>query len=154
MKVAPGALVCRWFALDGYCDTGDKCDKRHVFECPDFEATGQCHRKKCPLKHILRAKEEGKFETHDVTNTTEDSSLPIDLDAVIDMINAEDESPDDDSDNDESENDDDGSNDDESGSDDDDSADDVSSDDSDVMQWDFTHNNHLPDDDNEDFISI
>ncbi|KAK9375334.1 uncharacterized protein V1513DRAFT_442597 [Lipomyces chichibuensis] len=57
MTVAPGAKVCRDFALKLYCDAGDKCTGRHVFECPDFEETGTCPRgeKKCKLMHVFRA---------------------------------------------------------------------------------------------------
>ncbi|KAK9246893.1 hypothetical protein V1506DRAFT_534107 [Lipomyces tetrasporus] len=57
MTVAPDAKVCRDFALKLFCDAGDKCAGRHVFECPDFEETGTCPRgeKKCKLMHVFRA---------------------------------------------------------------------------------------------------
>ncbi|KAK9241179.1 hypothetical protein V1525DRAFT_392353 [Lipomyces kononenkoae] len=57
MTVAPDAKVCRDFALKLYCDAGDKCTGRHVFECPDFEESGTCPRgeKRCKLMHVFRA---------------------------------------------------------------------------------------------------
>jgi hypothetical protein len=45
--------VCREFALLGYCSLGEKCQLRHVFECPDFTGTGECPRSgRCKLPHI------------------------------------------------------------------------------------------------------
>lgn len=56
--VLPDANICRAFALNGYCEVGAPCKQRHIFECPDFEATGSCPRPNCQLAHVLRAKKE------------------------------------------------------------------------------------------------
>lgn len=59
VRTTPGAAVCRPFAILGYCDNGTSCDKRHVFECPDYANTGTCPKlAKCPLTHVLRASAE------------------------------------------------------------------------------------------------
>ena len=59
IRVSPGAPVCRPFATLGYCADGPKCDKRHIFECPDYANTGKCPKfGKCPLPHVLRASTE------------------------------------------------------------------------------------------------
>lgn len=55
MRVSPGALVCRAFALYGYCERGSACEERHIHECPDFSNTGACRNKKCKLPHRLKA---------------------------------------------------------------------------------------------------
>jgi hypothetical protein len=53
IKTNPSAPLCRDFALLGYCSLGDKCEQRHVFECPDFTGTGECPRGgRCKLPHI------------------------------------------------------------------------------------------------------
>lgn len=52
VKTNPSAPVCRDFALLGYCARGSECENRHVFECPDFTETGECHRRGCKLPHI------------------------------------------------------------------------------------------------------
>ncbi len=53
VKVNPFAEICRDFSLSGWCDLGDKCVLRHVFECPDFYSNGVCPRgKTCKLKHV------------------------------------------------------------------------------------------------------
>ncbi|KAK9479961.1 hypothetical protein V1514DRAFT_277346 [Lipomyces japonicus] len=86
MNVSPNANICRDFALNLYCDAGDKCDKRHVFECPDFEETGSCPRgpKKCKLPHIVRAKAGQVSESGDGILFTDDNvsgntELPSDV---------------------------------------------------------------------------
>ncbi|XP_044733650.1 zinc finger CCCH domain-containing protein 3 [Chrysoperla carnea] len=43
--------ICKDF-LNGYCQAADKCDKRHVNYCPEFERTGKCSKIKCPYPHI------------------------------------------------------------------------------------------------------
>jgi hypothetical protein len=84
MDIAPNAKICRDFALLGYCDKGARCDKRHVFECPDFEATGKCPRKKCVLKHTIRA-------THPSTPseaTTDQANTPMDANLIFDGLDS------------------------------------------------------------------
>lgn len=55
VRVTPGAPVCRDFAVLGYCEKGDRCEERHVHECPDYANNGSCHKKKCTLPHVDRA---------------------------------------------------------------------------------------------------
>lgn len=55
IHVSPTAHVCRPFATLGYCEQGDQCSKRHVFECPDYANHGNCENKTCPLPHPDRA---------------------------------------------------------------------------------------------------
>jgi hypothetical protein len=52
IKTTPSAPVCRDFAFLGYCTAGENCDRRHVFECPDFTENGECLRRTCKLPHI------------------------------------------------------------------------------------------------------
>lgn len=54
VNVSPSAPVCAPFARLGYCANND-CDKRHVFECPDFANKGECPDSTCPLPHPVRA---------------------------------------------------------------------------------------------------
>ena len=49
--IAQDAPVCRDFARMGWCDAGRECDRRHAFECPDYEA-GECRDKNCRLAHV------------------------------------------------------------------------------------------------------
>ncbi|KAK9367713.1 hypothetical protein V1509DRAFT_626001 [Lipomyces kononenkoae] len=92
MRLAPNAKVCRDFALKLYCDAGDKCAGRHVFECPDFEESGTCPRgeKRCKLMHVFRAgknkqrkdnpREDGDGMVFmDDEGTGEHSELPADV---------------------------------------------------------------------------
>lgn len=45
-------LVCRLFAIGGYCFRGSQCKLRHVHECPDFQLSRACPRgKNCRLSH-------------------------------------------------------------------------------------------------------
>lgn len=55
VRVTPGAPVCRDFAVLGYCERGEECTDRHVYECPDYANTGVCKKKKCTLPHVDRA---------------------------------------------------------------------------------------------------
>jgi hypothetical protein len=53
VHVSPTASVCAPFARLGYCDN-QNCDKRHVFECPDYANTGHCAKAAsglCSLPH-------------------------------------------------------------------------------------------------------
>ena len=53
VNVSPTAPVCAAFARLGYCDS-QNCDKRHVFECPDYANAGYCAKAangSCPLPH-------------------------------------------------------------------------------------------------------
>ena len=61
MHVNPAALVCRDFALLGYCERGALCNERHAHECPDYANNGACGNKNCHLPHIDRA---GQIRKH------------------------------------------------------------------------------------------
>lgn len=57
VNVSPTASVCRPFATLGYC-ANEHCDKRHVFECPDYANHGHCAKfakGQCSLPHPDRA---------------------------------------------------------------------------------------------------
>lgn len=47
--------TCRTFALNGWCDRGVNCTRRHVFECPDFETYGKCFVNNCELQHVIKS---------------------------------------------------------------------------------------------------
>ncbi|CRG91657.1 Zinc finger CCCH domain-containing protein C337,12 [Talaromyces islandicus] len=55
VRVTPGAPVCRAFGILGYCEKGEQCPDRHVYECPDYANTGSCKKTKCTLPHVDRA---------------------------------------------------------------------------------------------------
>jgi hypothetical protein len=61
IRVNPSALVCRDFAVLGYCGRGVNCSERHVHECPDYANTGACRSLKCRLPHVDRA---GQIRKH------------------------------------------------------------------------------------------
>ncbi|KZL85203.1 ccch zinc finger protein, partial [Colletotrichum incanum] len=90
-SVSPGALVCRSFGMYGYCDKGDECEERHVFECPDFSNTGKCKNKGCKLLHRERAsvlrKRTDEDEMEDVSSDDESvDSDDVDSDEVEEFI--------------------------------------------------------------------
>ncbi|KAI8205411.1 hypothetical protein K4K53_004122 [Colletotrichum sp. SAR 10_77] len=87
-----GALVCRSFGMYGYCDKGDNCEERHVFECPDFSNTGKCKTKGCKLLHRERAsvlrKRTDDNEMEDLSSDEESAdSDDVDSDEVEEFIN-------------------------------------------------------------------
>ncbi|KAH8820403.1 hypothetical protein F5884DRAFT_866140 [Xylogone sp. PMI_703] len=55
VRVAPNALICRPFAVYGYCEKGASCQDKHAHECPDFSNTGVCNTKGCKLPHRYKA---------------------------------------------------------------------------------------------------
>ena len=68
---------------------GDKCENRHVFECPEFNDRGECPRgRKCKLQHIDTAttvRKRGELESikkryHDENDIDEEDSEDEDLD--------------------------------------------------------------------------
>lgn len=72
VSTSPGPLICRSFALLGYCETGTKCDKRHIIECPDYAENGECTNKKCKLPHTRHAHIERQKRTSDDDTELED----------------------------------------------------------------------------------
>ncbi|TDZ27118.1 Zinc finger CCCH domain-containing protein [Colletotrichum spinosum] len=91
-SISPSALVCRSFGLYGYCDKGDECEERHVFECPDFSNTGKCKNRSCKLLHrerasVLRKRAEGD-EMEDLSSDEEEAdSDDVDSDEVEEFVN-------------------------------------------------------------------
>ncbi|XP_055535381.1 zinc finger CCCH domain-containing protein 3 [Wyeomyia smithii] len=49
-KVSEKERVCEDF-LKGFCPLADKCQRRHVFVCPQFDRLGVCKVAKCPYQH-------------------------------------------------------------------------------------------------------
>lgn len=80
-----GTIICRPFATLGYCDKGTECDKRHVFECPDFAEKGDCPNKKCKLSHVRHAHTErqkaGADEDSELDDDEEEDGKPKDSDS-------------------------------------------------------------------------
>lgn len=66
VRVNPAALVCKDFAVFGYCGQGASCSERHVHECPDYANTGVCRKRKCHLPHVDRA---GQIRKHTANST-------------------------------------------------------------------------------------
>ena len=65
VRVNPSALVCRDFAILGYCGKGAQCPNRHIHECPDYANNGVCRNPKCHLPHVDRA---GQIKKHAAAN--------------------------------------------------------------------------------------
>lgn len=95
VPVSPGPLVCRPFALLGYCDAGAKCDKRHVYECPDFTEKGECSNDKCKLSHARhayierqkeRANDESELEDNDEEEAESSDMRDLDSDDLNEDI--------------------------------------------------------------------
>ncbi|KAK9448044.1 uncharacterized protein V1518DRAFT_419526 [Limtongia smithiae] len=77
VRPPPDAKICKTFATTGYCDKGAECKERHVFECPEFEATGKCSKAelgKCKLQHVFRA----GAGRHVIDGTEDESSVFVD----------------------------------------------------------------------------
>eukprot|EP00118_Oscarella_pearsei_P012996 m.99421 g.99421 ORF g.99421 m.99421 type:complete len:610 (+) comp37067_c0_seq15:385-2214(+) len=56
VRVSETAAVCDDF-VRGFCPAGSQCTKKHVLECPDFAAKGECpNGKKCKLVHRRKRK--------------------------------------------------------------------------------------------------
>lgn len=90
VHVSPTAPVCVPFARCGYCDN-QNCDKRHVFECPDYANTGYCAKAasgRCLLPHpdhaaALRkaAARQARMDTdHDSDLSSDEENEENDLD--------------------------------------------------------------------------
>lgn len=48
--------MCEAFARLGYCDKGETCSDRHVFDvCPDFANKGACEVIGCRIPHVINA---------------------------------------------------------------------------------------------------
>lgn len=56
VQVAEDAKICKDFVGLGWCERGEKCTERHVWECPDFEEKGVCNKRGCKLGHVIRRK--------------------------------------------------------------------------------------------------
>ena len=98
LHVSASAPVCRAFAVLGFCEKGEECDKRHVFECPDYVNTGICTNRdngKCPLPHpdhasalrkvAARKAKIGSDHESDVSDVSSDDETPLDDDDIDDI---------------------------------------------------------------------
>ncbi|GMG19209.1 unnamed protein product [Ambrosiozyma monospora] len=48
-------LICRPFAINGYCDNGRSCPYIHYFQCPDYLEFGYCMKgTNCKLQHDFK----------------------------------------------------------------------------------------------------
>lgn len=74
VRVNPSSLVCRDFAILGYCWKGALCNEHHIHECPDWSNTGACHNKRCTLPHVDRA---GQIRKHTAVANNVDASITI-----------------------------------------------------------------------------
>ncbi|KAI0011291.1 hypothetical protein F4779DRAFT_574198 [Xylariaceae sp. FL0662B] len=93
--------VCRAFGIYGYCEKGEHCPDRHVFECPDWSNTGVCRLKGCKRPHTVRASalrkagvREPSEEMEDLSSGDDEASADsddIDSDAVEEFIEKDDE---------------------------------------------------------------
>ncbi|MDI1491425.1 MAG: hypothetical protein OHK93_002634 [Ramalina farinacea] len=75
VRVNPAALVCRDFAILGYCGKGVNCLERHIHECPDYANTGTCRNTKCALPHVDRA---GQIRKRAAAASTANNNVVID----------------------------------------------------------------------------
>lgn len=60
VQVSEDAKICKDFVGMGWCEKGDKCTERHVWECPDFEENGKCTKRGCKLGHVIRRRNNTK----------------------------------------------------------------------------------------------
>ncbi|XP_058462328.1 zinc finger CCCH domain-containing protein 3 [Malaya genurostris] len=65
-KVSENERICEDF-LKGFCALADKCQRRHVFVCPEFDRLGLCKKVKCPYPHGR------KNDWHNVQQTSQES---------------------------------------------------------------------------------
>jgi hypothetical protein len=92
-NVSSGAPVCRDFGIYGYCEKGQDCADRHVFECPDFSNSGKCNTKGCKLLHRERAsvlRKTAQDATEEVDDLSSDNesvdSGDVDSDEVEEFV--------------------------------------------------------------------
>ncbi|CDK27610.1 unnamed protein product [Kuraishia capsulata CBS 1993] len=79
-KVETNDVVCRPFAVGGYCEAGRDCEFRHSWDCPDFIDYGSCPMlPACRLNHV-RPK---VFSHNIVRNEDNDGVSPINQDSVF-----------------------------------------------------------------------
>lgn len=84
----------------GYCHKGQTCGERHLRECPDYSATGNCRIRNCNLPHVDRAghmrklasTKDGSGHHMDVDDDNDDMSSDEDL---YDRIDSDDVDSDD-----------------------------------------------------------
>lgn len=79
VKVSPDAVVCRDFAVHGYCGNGAQCKNRHVWECPDFAKDGKCPNRKCPMPHVVRRK---RPQTNGTSKRMEEEAPTLEVETV------------------------------------------------------------------------
>ncbi|KAJ1991094.1 hypothetical protein H4R33_001497 [Dimargaris cristalligena] len=67
IKMSADAPVCRDFVEEGFCSRGKQCDKRHVYECPDFTERGECSKPNCKLPHRAKAAQKAEKKPKDAS---------------------------------------------------------------------------------------
>jgi len=105
VHVSPAASVCRPFATLGFCAKGPDCDKRHVFECPEYANRGFCANRengKCLLPHPDRASTLRKVAERqtklasggesDVSSDEDRDVMDIDSDVVEELTGSDEDS--------------------------------------------------------------
>ena len=75
----------------GYCEVGDKCENRHVFECPEFTESGKCSKKGCKLPHIDTATTVRKRIERDLEKTRYHNDIDEEEDSEEDASQDEEE---------------------------------------------------------------
>jgi len=95
VHVSPSAPVCRPFATLGFCNDGEDCPKRHVFECPDYSNRGFCANRengKCLLAHpdhasALRkaAARQARTGSENESDVSSDEEMQVDDHGVDDI---------------------------------------------------------------------
>ncbi|XP_053687686.1 zinc finger CCCH domain-containing protein 3 [Sabethes cyaneus] len=63
-KVSGKERVCEDF-LKGFCPLAEKCQRRHVFACPQYDFLGVCNKAKCPYQHGRKSKQAPAMRSQD-----------------------------------------------------------------------------------------
>jgi hypothetical protein len=90
VNISSTAPVCSDFAILGYCDNGQYCQNKHVYECPDYSATRRCDNPKCRLSHIDRASQIRQFPNNEhgyETENNHDGNQPTELSTFTQEVN-------------------------------------------------------------------
>ena len=93
MKINAAASICRGF-LEGWCEDGIDCLKRHVYICPEFYEDGSCGKVKCRFSHVRRGEVCGgkrKREMVDDEIEPDDEELQIIPDFDVDNSSDDDD---------------------------------------------------------------
>ncbi|XP_058838870.1 zinc finger CCCH domain-containing protein 3-like isoform X2 [Topomyia yanbarensis] len=87
-KVSENERVCEDF-MKGFCSLADKCQRRHVFVCPEYDRLGVCKQAKCPYphgrKHDWNNVPQSSKESLSTTHRSPIESSAIRLETVVPM---------------------------------------------------------------------